>query len=136
MAYADAQSGAIIHYGGSPGTVKLGGVVSKGDAIGISSGVWVRALATVTTVVQLRAVAAEDGATDQEITAYFGIVIMGGRISGATAGGALYVAEGSDSGEYIQAIPTTTGDATTVVGYMLSATIGVITPSFNTDSVA
>ena len=115
MAFADAQDNAIITYGAEPTTVKLAGTVKKGDAIGFSDG-WKRALATSGSVVQMRRVAGEDGASGQEITAYGGLVIIEGeRFSGGTAGSALYVAEGSDNGEYTETAPTTSGDLTGIL---------------------
>lgn len=137
MAFADAQANAVITYGADPIQGRLGGTVTKGDAVGKSGGKWVRALATTGGVIQLSAVAGEEGVDGQTITIYTGITIIeGSRFSGATAGGALYVAEGTSSGQYTQTAPTTTGDANTIVGYALSATKGVVLPRFNVDSVA
>ena len=136
MAFADAQDNATILHGQDEATITLAGTVKKGDALGFSSG-WKRALATVGSVVQMRCVAGSDGVSGQDITAYFGIVVVGGsRFSGATAGGALYVAEGTDSGKYTQTAPTTSGDANKIVGYMLSATEAVLLPNHNDDSTA
>lgn len=135
MAFADAQSGATILYGDNPATIELAGTVTKGDAIGFSSG-WKRALATTGSVVQIRAVAAEDGVSGQKITAYFGTVLVDDRHSGATVGGALYVAEGSDNGKLTQTAPTTSGDANKICGYALTATLMAILPNLNVDSTA
>ena len=136
MAFADAQANCQIIFGEGEAQVLLAGTVKKGDCMGSSNG-WKRALATVAGVIQMRCVAGEDGTSGQTIIAYFGDCILdGGRFTGATAGGAVYVAEGTDSGEYIQAVPTTTGDATTKVGYALSATRLVLIPNRNTDTVA
>jgi len=135
MAFADAQSGGIIVFGRSPATVKIVGAVSKGDAIGNSGG-WKRALATAGGVIQCRAVAGEDGVDGQEITAYFSDTIIEGRFSGATAGGALYVAEGTSNGMYTQTAPSTSTDANTIVGYAITATKGIVSPNMNVDSVA
>ncbi len=135
MAFSDAQTGAIIYHGESPAPIKLAGTVSKGDAVGYSSG-WKRALATVSSVVQMRCVASEDGVADQVITAYFGAVELGGRFTGATAGGAMYVAEGTSTGQYIQTAPTTTGDSDKVVGYAMTALRATIHANLNVDSVA
>ena len=135
MAFADAQKNGLIKYGDEPATITLAGTVTKGDALGFSSG-WVRALATTGSVVQMRCVAGEDGVDNQKITAYFGTTIVEGeRFSGATIGGALYVAEGTDNGKYIQTAPSTTGDANKKVGYALSATEMAITPNANVDSL-
>ena len=135
MAYADAQASAVIVSGKVPATVKAVGAVTKGDALGFSGG-WKRALATVGTAIQMRCIAAEDGVDGQEINVYFEQATMEGRISGATAGGALYVAEGTSNGMYTQTAPTTTGDANTIVGYALTATKVVLTPNANVDTIA
>lgn len=136
MAFADAQSGAEILDGDGETTIELSGAVSKGDAIGYSSG-WKRALATVATAIQHRMVAAEDGVAGQRIRAYTDYALVGGsRFSGATVGGEVYVAEGTSNGQYTQTIPTTTGDCTKVVGYAISPTILMLTPGYQDDSVA
>ena len=136
MAFADSQSSAVIDYGEEETLITLAGTVKVGDAIGWSSG-RVRALATVATAIQLRCVAGEDGVSGQRIKAYFGKTsISGSRFSGGTAGSALYVAEGTDNGKYTETIPSTSGDCTTVVGYVVSASEVVILPGRNTDSVS
>ena len=124
-------------YGSNMASITVSGAVSKGDALGVSSGEFARALATVSSVVQMRCVAAKDGIDGETIDAYFGpTIISGARFSGATAGGAVYVAEGTSNGKYTQTAPSTTGDANTIVGYALSPTIFVLIPNFNTDTVA
>ena len=135
MAFADAQASAVIVSGKVPATVKAVGAVTKGDALGFSGG-WKRALATTGSVVQMRCVAAEDGVDGQDVSVYFEQAVLEGRLSGMTAGGALYVAEGTSNGMYTQTAPTTTGDANTIVGYALTTTKAVITPNANVDSVA
>lgn len=136
MAFADAQDNAQILYGEVPASIPLAGTVSKGDALGYSGG-WKRALATTGSVVQIRCVAAEDGVSGQYITAYFGVTIIGGsRFSGGTTNGKLYVAEGSDNGQYTQTAPSDSGDATTEAGVMLSATVAMVMPAHTADSTA
>jgi len=138
MAFADAQTNAVVIPISSDGisSVTLAGTVTKGDAVGFSSG-WVRALATTGSVVQMRCVALEDGVAGQRIAVCFGeCYLKGGRLTGGTANGALYVAEGSSNGQYTQTIPTTSGDATTRVGTMLTATEAILTPNYNVDSTA
>ena len=135
MAISDSQSNADIFYGSEPAVITLKEAVTKGDAIGYYNG-WRKALATVTTVYQMRCVASEDGVTSQDITAYFGLVIMGGRLSGGTAEAALYVAEGSSSGQYTETAPTTTGDANKKVGSMITDSVAILFPNVNDDSVA
>ena len=136
MAFADGQTAAKIDYGENATTIELAGTVKNGDAVGWSSG-WVRALATVATAIQMRCVAGEDGESGQKIKAYFGKTLLGGsRLSGGTAGSALYVAEGTSNGKYTETAPTTTGDCDTIIGYMISATEATLIPGRNTDSVA
>ena len=133
MAYGDSQTDGKIIFGKGEATIELAGTVVVGDALGYSDG-WKRALATAGSVIQLRCAAGEDGVSGQKITAYFDVCLMEGRITGATDGGALYVAEGTDSGQYIQTAPSTSSDANTIVGYMLTATLAAITPNNNADS--
>ncbi|MAF43108.1 MAG: hypothetical protein CMI54_02915 [Parcubacteria group bacterium] len=136
MALTDAQKEATIDYGEDKALITLAGTTKIGDALGWSSG-WKRALATTGTAIQLRCVAGEDGASGQKIKAYFGkTVVSGSRFTGGTAGGSLYVAEGTDNGQYTETAPSTSGDCNTVIGYILSATEIVVLPSRNTDSVA
>jgi len=135
MAFADAQLDAKVEEGLVPVEVTLAGTVSQGDAIGYDSG-WKRSLATAASVVQLRGVAAQDGVSGDIIKAYFGPTVIGGsRFSGATIGGAVYVAEGADNGKFTQTAPSTQNDATTQVGVALSATKLLITPNAEADSV-
>jgi len=136
MAIADSQAKGVIEFGENETLLKLAGTVKVGDAVGWSSG-WVRALATVATAIQQRYVAGEDGASGQRIKAYSGKVLLGGsRLSGGTAGAALYVAEATSNGKYTETAPTTTGDCNTIVGYMISATEAALIPGRNSDSVA
>jgi hypothetical protein len=136
MAFADAQANAVILHGETEGRILLAGTVTRGDAVGYSSG-WKRALATVGTAIQMRCTAAEDGVSGQYITAYFGDCVVGGtRFSGGTAGSALYVAEGTNNGEFTETQPSTTGDCDTIVGYVINTTTVFLTPHANTHSVA
>ena len=136
MAFADAQANATIDYGEDEAEVKLASAVKVGDCIGWSSG-WQRALGTTAGVIAMRCVAGEDGVTGQKIKAYFGKVgISGSRFSGGTAGAALYVAEGTSVGKYTETAPSTTGDSTTKVGYMISANEATLIPNRNVDTIA
>jgi hypothetical protein len=135
MAFADAQTGGQIVEADGTAIVTLAGIVSRGDILGYSSG-WKRALATVGGVIHGRCIASEDGVAGQRIPAHFDFAIMSGRISGATAGGALYVAEGTASGQYTQTAPSTTGDANKIVGYAITPTLAILIPSSNNDSIA
>ncbi len=136
MAFADAQSGAVIEAQSiSVCPIVLAGTVVLGDAIGFSGG-WKRALATAGGVIQMRCVALEDGYAGQTILANFGDTEIGGaRFSGATTGGAVYVAEGTSNGMYTQTAPDTATDSTKIVGYAISATKLLISPQMNVDSV-
>jgi len=135
LSFADSQSNAEILLGTAEARIVLAGTVSKGDALGYSGG-WVRALATAAGVIQIRCVAGEDGVSGQTIVAYFDKTIIGGaRFSGGTVNGKLYVAEGTDVGEYTQTAPSTATDANTEVGVMISATEAMVQPAHTADSV-
>jgi hypothetical protein len=138
MAFADSQDNAVVVPVSNDGvsTVTLAGTVTKGDAIGYDDG-WKRALATTGSVVQMRCVALEDGVSGQRIAVCFGeVYLKGSRFSGGTEGSALYVAEGTSNGQYTETIPTDSGDATTRVGTVVSATEAILTPNHNVDSTA
>ncbi len=136
MAFADAQKDCTILQGIAPLEITLAGTVTKGDILGYSSG-WVRALATVGTAIQGRLVAGESGVSGDVITAYALAVVGGSRYSGATAGNAIYVAEGTDNGKVTETAPATTGDVNNIIGRALSATVLVLAPALRgNDSVA
>ena len=138
MAFSDSQANCLVVPVSDDGisSITLAGTVTKGDAVGKSSSGWVRALATTGSAVHARCVALEDGVSGQRIATCFGeVYLSGGRFSGATANGAIYVAEGSSGGQYTQTIPTDSGDITTRIGTAISATQLLITPSYNVDSV-
>jgi hypothetical protein len=136
MAFADAQSNCEILESAGEATIELSGTVTKGDILGYSSG-WQRALATAGGVIQGRCVASSDGVSGQRIPVYFDYILLGGtRFSGATVGGAVYVAEGTSTGMYTQTAPTTTADANKIIGYAISPTVLMITPAYKDDSVA
>ena len=136
MAFADSQANGIIDFGENTAKIKLASAAKIGDCIGWSSG-WQRALGTTAGVIAMRCVAGEDGSTGQIIEAHFGKTGMSGtRLSGGTAGSALYVAEGTDVGKYTETAPTTTSDSNTIVGYMVSATEAILIPNRNVDTVA
>ena len=136
MSFSDSQANGVIDYCEDEAEITLASAAKVGDALGWSSG-WQRALGTVAGVIAMRCVAGEDGVTGQRIKAYFGKVgISGSRFSGGTAGATLYVAEGTSVGKYTEATaPSTTGDSTTVVGYMVSANEAVLIPNRNVDTV-
>ncbi|HEY4685575.1 MAG TPA: hypothetical protein VII57_05960 [Dehalococcoidia bacterium] len=126
MALTDAQTGGVIKEFAGKVKVTLAGTVVAGDLLGYSSG-WKRALATVGTAIQGRLVALEGGVSGDEIEAAAAAVI-GGRISGATPGGAVYGAEGTSNGQYTETAPSTTGDVATIIGRILDATTIIVWP--------
>ena len=122
MAFSDPGTGRIILDSGrgtEPEKVTLAEDCKCGDVLGYSSG-WKRALATTGSVIQGRLVALVDGESGGEVPVSANPVI--GGYSGATPGGYVYVAEGSDNGQITQTAPSTSGDANTIVGVALSAT--------------
>jgi len=131
MAFSDPGKGRIIEQGEGLVKITLAEACKSGDILGYSSG-WKRALATVGTAIQGRVVAGEDGASDDEITAYRRAVVSG--YSGGTAGNAVYVAEDTDYGEITETSPTTSGDCDTIIGYMASATVAALEPGSRNDS--
>src|SRR5512138_2496208 len=135
MAFADAKTGGLILDASLPAEITLAESCNKGDALGYSSG-WKKALATAGSVIQGKCVAAMDGKNGDKIVAYFGKVRLGGRLSGMTVGNPLYVAEGSDNGKYTETAPSTSGDATKIVGFSISATEAVIDMNANADTTA
>lgn len=78
------------------------------------------ALATAGSVVQGRLVALADGVSGDVIPVSPDPVVSG--YTGATLGGYVYVAEGSDNGQITQTAPSTSSDANTIIGIALSAT--------------
>jgi hypothetical protein len=117
-----------------PIQITLAESVVKDDVLGYSSG-WKRALATASSVIQARCVAAMDGKSGDKIIAYFGKTRVSGRISGATVGAEVYVAEGTSYGQYTETAPSTSGDATKIVGVAISATEIMTDPNAYADSV-
>ena len=122
MAFADPQISRIIVDSGrgpNPGKITLAEACLAGDVLGYSGG-WKRALATVSSVIQARVIALKSGIAGEEIPISPSPVVSG--YSGATAGAAIYVAEGTASGQITETAPTTTNDANTIIGRALSAT--------------
>ena len=122
MAFSDPGKGRDILDSG-PGTEPQKVILAEdcqcGDVLGYSSG-WKRALATTGSVIQGRLVALADGQSGEEVPVSADSVV--GGYSGATPGGYVYVAEGSDNGQITQTAPSTSGDANTIIGAALSAT--------------
>ncbi|MDD5313474.1 MAG: hypothetical protein PHO26_10605 [Dehalococcoidia bacterium] len=121
MAFEDPGKGRSVIVGPGPeaATVTLAEACSEGDVLGYSSG-WKKALAAVTAVIQGRLVALKGGAVGDVIPVAAHCVVRG--YTGATPGGYVYVAEGSDNGKVTQTAPSTTNDANTIIGIALSAT--------------
>ena len=122
MAFEDPRIRDIMNSNVGPEapTVTLAEACKRGDVLGYSTG-WKLALATVGTAIQGRLVALADGAIGDVIPVSPNPVVSG--YTGATPGGYVYVAEGSDSGQITDTIPDTTGDCTTIIGIALSATV-------------
>ena len=136
MAFSDPGTGRVILDSGrgtEPGKVTLAEDCKCGDVLGYSSG-WKKALATTGSVIQGRLVALADGKSGEEVPVSASPVI--GGYSGATAGGYVYLAEGTDNGEITQTAPSTSGDANTIIGIALSATDVMFFLNSRADSTA
>jgi hypothetical protein len=135
MAFADPGNRIILDSGRGtqPGTVTLAEACKKGDVLGYSEG-WKRALGTAASVIQGRLVALADGASGDVIPVSANPVVSG--YTGATPGNPVYVAEGTDYGQITQTAPSTSGDATTIIGVALSATTVMFFLNSRADSTA
>jgi len=134
LALTDAQVGGVLKMAGNPIRLLLAGAVVKGDLMGFATG-WKRALATTGTAIQGKYIAGEDGAIGDTINCY-AEVVLSGRITAATPGGAVYGAEGTSNGMYTETAPVTGGDCNKIVGTILSATELHLFPCARADSVA
>lgn len=126
MAFADAQASGRVTEAWGRVEITLAGTVEIGDHLGYSSG-WKRGLGTVGGVIQSSLVALQRGVSGDVITAARGAVVDG-RFSGGTPGATLYMAEGTDAGKFTETIPSTTNDATTPMGVVISTTAAIISP--------
>ena len=136
MAFSDPGKGRIVLDSGrgtEPEKVTLAEDCKCGDVLGYSSG-WKRALAATGSVIQGRLVALVDGKNGEEVPVSANPVI--GGYSGATPGGYVYVAEGSNDGQITQTAPSTSGDANTIIGMALSATEVMFFLNSRADSTA
>ncbi len=136
MAFSDPGKGRVILDSGrgtEPQKVTLAEDCKCGDVLGYSSG-WKRALATTGSVIQGRLVALADGESGEEVPVSANPVI--GDYSGATPGGYVYVAEGSDNGKITETAPTDSGDANTIIGIALTATMVMFFLNSRADSTA
>ena len=104
--------------------VSLSEVCFVGDVLGKDSGgLWKRALATTGSVIQGQRAALEGGVVGESINATQNPVVVG--YSGGTPGAFVYVAEGTDYGKVTETKPTDVGDADTIVGVVLTASVVV-----------
>ncbi len=136
MAFSDPGVGRIILDSGrgtQPAKVTLAEACKVGDVLGYSSG-WKRALATAGSVIQGRFVALAGGASGDKVPVSPNPVV--GGYSGATVGGYVYVAEGTDNGKITQTAPSTTGDANTIIGMAISETEVLFFLNSRADSTA
>ena len=136
MAFSDPGKGRIVLDSGrgtEPKKVTLAEDSKGGDVLGYSSG-WKRALAATGSVIQGRLVALVDGKNGEEVPVSANPVI--GGYSGASPGGYVYVAEGSNDGQITQTAPSTSGDANTIIGMALSATEVMFFLNSRADSTA
>ena len=136
MAFSDPGKGRVVLDSGrgtEPEKVTLAEDCKCGDALGYSSG-WKRALATTGSVIQGRLVARADVKSGEGVPVSANPVI--GSYSGATPGGYVYVAEGSNNGKITQTAPSTSGDANTIIGIALSATEVMFFLNSRADSTA
>ena len=120
MAFSDPAKGRQIQWSPGPAApmVTLAAACKEGDILGYSTG-WKPALATVGSVIQGRLVALKNGASGEVIPVSHTAVVKG--YSGATPGNPVYVAEGSSNGQVTETAPTTSGDANTIIGLVLTA---------------
>ena len=136
MAFSDPGTGRAILDSGrgtEPEKVTLAEDCKGGDVLGYDSG-WKRALATTGSVIQGRVVALADGVNGGEVPVSANPVV--GGYSGATPGSYVYVAEGSDNGKITETAPSTTGDANTIIGVVLTATTVMFFLNSRADSTA
>ncbi len=103
--------------------VKLAEDCKVGDVLGSDDGTWKRALAATGSVNQGKKVALAAGKNGEEIETAEDAVVVG--YSGATPGNFVYVAEGSDNGKITETKPVDSGDADTVIGVALTASVVV-----------
>ncbi len=112
--------------------IELNSPCKAGDALGYSGG-WIRALATVGTVVHAELVALESG-EDGDVIEAAQLAVLGG-FTGGTVGAPVYLAEGSgNDGEYTETAPSTQFDINTIIGRILSATQILVMPSVRAGS--
>ena len=115
----------------------LGEACKVGDVLGKdSNGEWKRALASVGAVIQGKAVALADGDTGETVDISENAVVVG--YSGGTPGSFVYVAEvsGTGDGKITETAPTDAGDANTIIGVVLTASVVVFFLGARPESLA
>lgn len=134
MAFVDTGNRAILDSGCGtrPPDVTLAEACKAGDVLGYSAG-WKRALATAGSVIQGKLIALTAGKAGERVKVAKSPTVNG--YTGAAPGSPVYVAEGTDNGKITQTVPTTTADATTVVGIALSDTEVLFFLNSRVDSV-
>jgi len=136
MAFSDPATGRVILDSGrgtEPQTVTLAEACKVGDVLGYSTG-WKRALATAGSVIQGRLVALRGGASGDEVPVSANPVVDG--YTGGTPGNYVYAAEGTDYGKITETAPSTTDDANTIIGVVLTATKVMFFLNSRADSTA
>lgn len=125
MAFADpgVDRGIWKPRADTPAKVQLAEACKVGDVLGNDDGTWKRALATTGTVNQGKRVALEDGESGDKVETSQDAVVVG--YTGGTPGAFVYVAEGSANGQITETKPTDSGDADTIVGVVLTASVVV-----------
>ena len=101
--------------------------IFRGALFGYSSGVKL-ALATVGTAIDAVGVCLESPANGALFKWAPWAVIDG--LTGGTAGAEVFLAEGTDFGKITETKPSTSGDLSKRVGFMLSATTALLCPAF------
>jgi len=134
MAITDATDGSrTVIKGDGECKVTLAATCKVGDVLGYSSG-WKPALATGGgTVIQGRLVAGQRGDSADVIVAYRKATLYYGSYAG-TAGNTLYVAEGTATGGITDTAPSSSADASTIIGYVASSTTVILEPGSRSDA--
>lgn len=139
MAFADSHTGGVCRevFGGGGMVMRdVDEDVEEGDLLfQRTTGTVKLALATVATAEQAHYVAGQKAASGTKVPCLPAAVVSG-RISGASIGSPVYLAEGSNDGQYTQTAPSTTGDVNNPIGFAISATEIFVCPAFSPKTVA
>lgn len=138
MALTDAHAAGLVHYAGLEAVwLEAAEAILAGDAIHVAAdGTAKLALATVGTAEEAHLVATQDAATGEQVPCVPACYLRGGRITDATIGVPVYLAEGTSDGQYTETKPATSGDVNTAIGITISATELLLFPGFTTKAVA